>query len=39
MKKDTLVQADQFVISYELLHVLYWLLKYEEDELSKLISK
>lgn len=30
---------DQFIISYELLHVLYWLLKYEEAELSKLIHK
>lgn len=39
MKKDTLVQGDQFVISYELLHMLYWLLKYEEGELSKLINK
>ena len=39
MKKDSHVQGDQFVISYELLHVLYWLLKYEEVELSKLINK
>lgn len=39
MKKDSQLQGDQFVISYELLHVLYWLLKYEEDELSKLINK
>lgn len=39
MKKDSLLQGDQFVISYELLHTLYWLLKYEEGELSKLISK
>ena len=39
MKKDSQIQNDQFVISYELLHMLYWLLKYEEGELSKLISK
>lgn len=39
MKKDSHAQGDQFIISYELLHVLYWLLKYEEVELSKLISK
>lgn len=39
MKKNSHVQGDQFVISYELLHVLYWLLKYEEVELSKLINK
>jgi len=39
MKKDSHVQSDQLVISYELLHVLYWLLKYEEVELSKLINK
>ncbi|MBI2353003.1 hypothetical protein HYV11_02035 [Candidatus Dependentiae bacterium] len=39
MKKDILAQNDQFIISYELLHVLYWLLKYEEVELSKLINK
>ncbi len=39
MKKDIQAQGDQFVISYELLHVLYWLLKYEEAELSKLINK
>lgn len=39
MKKDIHAQGDQFVISYELLHVLYWLLKYEEVELSKLINK
>lgn len=39
MKKDSHLQGDQFIISYELLHVLYWLLKYEEVELSKLINK
>ncbi len=39
MKKDNLVQGEQFVISYELLYLLHWLLKYEETELSKLINK
>ncbi len=33
------MQSDQFIISHDLLHVLYWLLKYEEVELSKLINK
>lgn len=39
MKKDTMLQGEQFVISYELLYLLHWLLKYEETELSKLINK
>ena len=39
MKHDTFFEDDQFVISYELLHVLHWLLKYEETELSKLITQ
>ena len=39
MKKNSQAQGDHFIISYELLHVLYWLLKYEEVELSKLINK
>lgn len=38
MKTDS-HNSDQFIISYELLHALYWLLKYEEAELSKLIHK
>lgn len=40
MKKETQVEnGEQFVISYELLHMLHWLLKYEGQELSKLINK
>ncbi len=38
MKKKSEEQGNQFTISYELLQVLYWLLKYEEDALSKLIN-
>ena len=38
MKHDTFYEDDQFVISYELLHVLHWLLKYETLELSKLVT-
>lgn len=34
-----MLQGEQFVISYELLYLLHWLLKYEETELSKLINK
>jgi predicted P-loop ATPase len=39
MKHDTFFEDDQFVISYELLHVLHWLLKYEEAEMSRLITQ
>jgi len=39
MKHDTFFEDDQFVISYELLHVLHWLLKYEEKALSKLVTQ
>lgn len=39
MKHDTFFEDDQFVISYELLHVLSWLLKYEEDALCKLVTQ
>ncbi|MFA5998651.1 MAG: hypothetical protein WC747_01360 [Candidatus Babeliales bacterium] len=39
MKHDTFFEDDQFVISYELLHVLHWLLKYEEEEMSKLVTQ
>lgn len=34
-----MIQGEQFVISYELLYLLHWLVKYEEIELSKLIHK
>lgn len=39
MKHDTFFEDDQFVISYELLHVLHWLLKYEEEEMSRLVTQ
>ena len=39
MNNDSITQNDQFVISYELLQILYSLLKYEDVELSKLIRK
>lgn len=39
MKPNTYFEDDQFVISYELLHVLHWLIKYEEKEFSKLIAQ
>ena len=39
MSDDTMLQEEQFVISYELLYVLHWLLKYEKTELSNLITQ
>jgi len=39
MKQDTFFEDDQFIISYELLHVLHWLLKHEEAELSRLVTQ
>lgn len=39
MKHENMLEEEQFVISYELLHILHWLLKYEEAELSKLITQ
>lgn len=39
MSQDTMLQEEQFVISYELLYVLHWLLKYEKNELSSLITQ
>lgn len=40
MKQEKQVEnGEQFVISYELLHMLHWLLKYEGEGLSKLINK
>jgi hypothetical protein len=34
---DDMMLQEQFVISYELLHLLAWLLKYQEAELSQII--
>lgn len=39
MSDETMLHEEQFVISYELLHLLHWLLKYEEVELSKLVTQ
>ncbi len=39
MSDETMLQEEQFVISYELLYVLHWLLKYEKIELSSLITQ
>lgn len=39
MSDETMLHEEQFVISYELLHLLHWLLKYEEAELSKLVTQ
>lgn len=39
MSHENMFEEEQFVISYELLHVLHWLLKYEQAELSNLITQ
>jgi len=39
MSHENFFEEEQFVISQELLHILHWLLKYEEAELSKLITQ
>lgn len=39
MAHDHLLEEEQFVISQELLHILHWVLKYEEAELSRLITQ
>lgn len=39
MSHETMLHDEQFVISYELLYVLHWLLKYEKTELSNLITQ
>lgn len=39
MSDETMLHDEQFVISYELLYVLHWLLKYEKTELSNLITQ
>lgn len=37
--KNILENDDQFVISYELLHILHWILKYEKRELMQLLER
>ena len=39
MSDETMLHEEQFMISYELLYALHWLLKHEENELSKLIMQ
>ncbi len=39
MAHNHLFEEEQFVISQELLYILHWLLKHEEAELSKIITK
>ncbi|OGB86017.1 hypothetical protein A3J41_02385 [candidate division TM6 bacterium RIFCSPHIGHO2_12_FULL_38_8] len=39
MSDENMLHDEQFVISYELLYVLHWLLKYEKTELSNLITR
>lgn len=39
MSHDNMLEEDQFVISYELLHTLHWLLKYEQTALANLITE
>lgn len=39
MAHNHLLEEEQFVISQELLHILHWLLKYEEAALSQLIAQ
>ncbi|MBP7854526.1 hypothetical protein KAZ82_01155 [Candidatus Babeliales bacterium] len=39
MSDNSMLQEEQFVISYELLHVLEWLLKHQEAELSQIIAQ
>ena len=39
MSSENFVDSDQFVISYELLHLLHWMIKYEPKLLKELITK
>lgn len=39
MSHENFFEEEQFVISQELLHILHWLLKHEEAELSRLITQ
>lgn len=38
-QEELLEQNDQFVISYELLYILHWILKYEPSALKELVYK
>jgi len=39
MSRENFMDSDQFVISYELLHLLHWLVQYEPELLKELITK
>lgn len=39
MSKENFVDSDQFVISYELLHLLHWIVKYEPKMLKELLTR
>ena len=38
-KKQLLEQDDQFVISYELLYIFHWILKYEQSAFKELVYR
>ncbi len=38
-KKQLLEQDDQFVISYELLYIFHWILKYEQQAFKELVYR
>ncbi|AXK60277.1 hypothetical protein [Candidatus Chromulinivorax destructor] len=38
-KKTFLESDDQFIVSYELLHILQWLLTYEKEAFSQLVEQ
>jgi hypothetical protein len=39
MSHDNFFEEEQFVISQELLHILHWLIKYQEAELSQIVTQ
>ena len=39
MSNEHFFEEEQFVISPELLHILHWLMKYEESALSELVAQ
>ncbi len=39
IKKQLLEQDDQFVISYELLYIFHWILKYEQHAFKELVYR
>jgi hypothetical protein len=39
MSDENMLHEEQFVISYELLHAIAWLLQYEEDAFAKLVTQ